>query len=100
MHDSPGDEERTLASLGSVVQTVIRSLPAHAGAVEEAFAESSYFRSMCKDFHACSRVLTYWNEKTSDDAAKHREEYRELRREIQQEIVDWLEARGTGSVGG
>lgn len=81
-----------MAPRDKAIQTVKKTFPEHSRAIECEFAESERFRSICADFHACSRALTYWNRIESREAAVHREEYRELHEELEQEILNWLEA--------
>ncbi len=72
------------------IQSLIERLPGHSEAIERAYAESEYFRSICGDFLVCSRALTYWNAADSRHALVHREEYRQLLEELKQEILVWL----------
>lgn len=76
------------------IQALMEAFPAHSAAIQREFSQSEYFRSICKDFHACSQAITYWDKIASGEAAVRSEEYRELLRELEREVLNWLEARG------
>jgi hypothetical protein len=79
--------ETPLAARDKALQTLKDRLPGQAAAIERAYQESPFFRSVCRDFHECTKALTYWHSTASSDASGHVEEYRELRRELEQEIL-------------
>lgn len=81
---NPGDK---------ALQSVIPSLPGCSAAIESAFGESEYFRSICSDFLLCSEALTHWDEMDSDEARARRDEYADLLRELRKEIKSWLERK-------
>jgi len=82
-----------VVSRDKAIQALKNAFPAHSAAIEREYADSGYFRSICADFYACSRALTYWNKIISSGNIDRSEEYRDLLREIEQEVLSWLEAR-------
>lgn len=80
-----------LVQRDKVVQSLVKSFPGRSAAIERAYEDSGYFRSICTDFHECTQALIYWNTIESDEASANVEEYRELLGEIEREILDWLD---------
>ena len=82
-----------MPSRDKAIRELIEAFPEHSEAIERACAESSCFRSICEDFRECSEALIHWNKIISSEAGTRTEEYRELLRELEQEILGWLEVR-------
>ena len=55
--------------------------------------EKDSFRSLCGDYQQCAEALAYWNRATEEVAPLRRQEYSALLRELEQEIVEYLETQ-------
>ena len=76
------------------IKALVESLPEYSEVIERAFIESEQFSSMCSDFEMCTNAIARWKKEESPAAQARLEEYEELRNELRQEILGWLEARG------
>ena len=76
------------------IKALVESLPEYSEVIARAFIESEQFSSMCSDFEICTNAIARWKNEGSAAAQTRREEYDELRNELRQEILGWLEARG------
>jgi len=76
------------------IKALVESLPEYSEVIERAFIESEQFSSMCSDFEMCTNAIARWKKEESPAAQARLEEYEELRNELRQEILGWLEVRG------
>lgn len=58
--------------------------------VKRLFRESETFQSVCEDYRRCAAALRHWNQSASDEAPARREEYAALLRDLEGEILQFL----------
>ena len=72
----------------SGLTSVIGRFAAQELAIRRLYAADPEFRVLCEDFQAAERALEHWK---ADDAKG--EEYRRLVQELEEEILEFLEAQ-------
>ena len=53
--------------------------------------ENPEFRTICDDYHDCVQVCEYWMRSKAPEAETRVNEYRNLIKELEKEIVDFLQ---------
>jgi len=56
-------------------------------------AEDPEFLAVCEDYDACIEALHYWEQSNEPEAATRINEYNTLVRELEEEIIQVVEAR-------
>jgi hypothetical protein len=70
---------------------VMAKFPEFAARIREGFRQNHSFQSLCEDYWDCLRALQHWQQATSEDAPEIYQSYLELRRELEQEIQQYLQ---------
>jgi len=74
------------------LHSIIKRFPGQRETIERLSRESDSFRSICEDYLRCADARRYWEQSCSEDAAGRRKEYASLLRELEEEILENLEA--------
>jgi len=74
------------------LRIILKRFPGQRETIERLSRESDSFRSICEDYLRCADARQYWEQSSSEDAAGRREEYALLLRELEEEILENLEA--------
>jgi hypothetical protein len=75
------------------IETLARRFPQHASTIRRLQARDPSFRSICDDYGAAHRALTYW-EAAGRAAPERVAEYRQILTELEAEALAILEAFG------
>jgi hypothetical protein len=59
-------------------------------AVERLFDTSETFRSLCRDYLACSAVLAWWERSDCEGARRRALECSRMRTKLREDILRWL----------
>jgi len=85
-----------------VIQTalsvVLERFPDHGGKVKRLFRENESFRTASEDYRKCVEALQHWNESGLDEAPARQEEYATLLRDLEAEILEYLNEPGGNHV--
>jgi len=78
----------------AVIQTslfsVLEKFPDHRKAIGRLFRKSESFQTLCEDYQNCAAALRHWQRSGSEQAALRREEYAALLRDLETEIMQFL----------
>lgn len=70
--------------------TVFDHFPEYREKIRCLFRANSGFHALCEDFNQCREALHYWSQSDKTDAMERREEYMILMRELEHEIIRFL----------
>ena len=70
--------------------TILDHFPEYRDKIRFLFGLSPGFQALCEDFRQCGEALSYWSQSDRTDAPKRREEYLELKHELEIEIMQFL----------
>jgi uncharacterized protein YdcH (DUF465 family) len=73
------------------IEALARRFPQHASSIRRLHARDSCFRSICDDYDEAQRALKYW-EAAGQAAPGRAEEYREIVKELEAEVLAILQA--------
>ncbi len=77
-----------------VIQTglfaVLNRFPEHDETVKRLFKVDRTFQSLCGDYIKCHQALQYWQNAESNEAVARRQEYADLLKELELELVEVL----------
>jgi hypothetical protein len=83
-------------SSGQAVALVKARFAEAVSAIERGYAEESSFRALCEDYRDCVATLERLQGADSESADARRQEYTELREELEEEIHDFLTRHEAG----
>jgi hypothetical protein len=69
------------------MQRVIERFPKHAASIRERFHDDQSFREMCSDYADTLEALQRWEASSSPYKVARVEEYQELARELESEVL-------------
>ena len=73
--------------------SIIKRFPEKIHALTLLMAEDPAFLAVCEDYDACIEALRYWSRSNEPEAAARINEYNALVRELEEEIIQIVEAR-------
>jgi uncharacterized protein YdcH (DUF465 family) len=68
-----------------------KSFPDECETIAFLMAEDPEFRTICEDYNDCVQVCDYWNRSKAPEAETRVHEYRNLIKELENEIVEFLQ---------
>ena len=74
----------------SAIFTIFERFPDRKDTVKRLFNANDEFQTLCEDFRQCSQALEYWDQFMKADAPARRQEYKAIRRELEDEINRFL----------
>lgn len=77
--------------INSAIFTILKRFPDRTNVIKGLFGVSIDFRTLCEDFCQCRKALAYWRWSTKKTAPARRQEYEALQRELENEIVRFLD---------
>ena len=69
---------------------VIQRYPDHKSTIIRLYKKSEAFQSICEDYTRCVEALRYWKQSSEEEAIIRREEYHELLRDLECDILENL----------
>jgi hypothetical protein len=75
-----------MSVIKSAIFTIYERFSDRKDTVKRLFNASDEFQTLCDDFRQCCQALEYWNQSIKADAPARRQEYKALRRELEDEI--------------
>ena len=69
---------------------VLKRFPERKEGIQRLFRGNNNFQSLCEDYQNCAEAVRYWNQSDSKEASTRREEYGGLLRDLEAEIVEYL----------
>lgn len=82
-----------MASKNSILDVVLKRFPESEQLIEELFAESDCFRSICENYADCIEVLNRYESCNRMTRKGYIKEYRELLKELEKELLSKLNNR-------
>jgi hypothetical protein len=76
--------------MDSGVERVIERFPEHAASIQDRFHDDESFREMCSDYAETLAALQRWQASSGPHKAARVEEYRELARALESEVLTAL----------
>jgi hypothetical protein len=73
--------------MDSGVERVIERFPEHAASIQDCFHDDPSFREMCSDYAETLEALQRWEASSGPHKAARIEEYQELARELESEVL-------------
>lgn len=79
---------------------VIKRFPLRKNAIHLLIKTDDGFYTLCEDYRRCSEALTRWHQSTSEEAPLRQEEYSDLLRDLELEIVEYLNEKEPAVISG
>ena len=77
-----------------IVQTgisiVLEKFPDHTDKVKRLFRQDRTFQEQCEDYRECCKALEYWNRSDKPNGLSRKQEYEEILKELEREILQSL----------
>ena len=70
--------------------SVLEKFPEHKKTIGHLFRKSESFQTLCEDYQSCAVALRHWQKSGSEQAALRMEEYAALLRDLETEIMQFL----------
>ena len=67
---------------------VMQRFPNKKDELRHMYLTSQTFQAFCDDYHKCTNALEYWTRSDHEEAEKRSREYRELRENLESEIME------------
>jgi hypothetical protein len=84
-------EDETRNRKNAALFFILEHFPQHSEKkIQQLFQENDSFQSLCEDYRVCAKALKYWRHSTSDKAPARREEYADLLKELEAEVLLYL----------
>ena len=80
------------------LSAILKRFPDRGDGVKRLFRENESFRTACEDYRKCVEALQHWNQSASDEAPARRDEYAALKRDLEAEILAYLNEPGEDHV--
>ena len=81
----------------SIVHTslslVLERFPDHTDKIKRLFRQDKTFQAQCEDYRQCYKALEYWNRSDTQNGPARREEYEELLKALELEILESFNER-------
>ena len=74
--------------------TIFDHFPENREMIRRLFVINPDFQALCEDFNQCLKALNYWSKTDRTDAPGRRQEYLELKNELELEIIQFLNESG------
>lgn len=74
---------------------ILKRFPEKSGSLALLIAEDPEFRAACEDYDACIEALRYWARSDDPEAPTRINEYNTLVRELEEEIIQIVEAHSS-----
>ena len=71
--------------------SVLDRFPNHRDTVSRLGKDDETFRTLCNDYQRCKVALQHWTRSEEDGAEDRREEYEAVQKELEAEILRYLE---------
>jgi hypothetical protein len=75
--------------------SILERFPEKSHTLALLIAEDPEFRTACEDYDACINALRYWSESKEPEAEIRMNEYNTLVRELEEEIIQVVEAHSS-----
>jgi len=79
-----------MASKNKTLDTVIKRFPESGSQIEELFADSDFFRSICEDYAECLHILNRIEFSNQINRRGYKKEYQTLLQELEEELISKL----------
>jgi hypothetical protein len=70
---------------------VLNRFPEHRPSLERLWQIDASFQSLCDEYEDCTMALEYWRESASTEAPIFREEYAVLIKQLEEEVISYLQ---------
>lgn len=67
---------------------VMQRFPNKRDILRQIYLKNSSFQTFCDDYQKCMKALEYWTRSDHEEAEKRSREYRELRENLESEIME------------
>lgn len=72
--------------------SILERFPERMEEIKALFKNNESFKTLCEDYRRCAEALQHWNQSLDEDAPLRRHEYRALLRELEEEILQNVNA--------
>ena len=79
---------------------VIKRFPFRKKTIHSLLKSDDEFHTLCNDYQLCFEALTKWNHSTLEEAPVRRTEYEDLLRDLELEIAEFLNEKGSTMISG
>lgn len=86
-----GARKKRLSVAPPGLPSVLDRFPNHRKTVSQLGKNNETFRTLCNDYQKCKVALQHWTRSEEDGAEDRREEYEAVQRELEAEILRYLE---------
>jgi len=73
------------------LSSVLDRFPDHRDTVSRLGKDNETFRTLCNDYRRCKAALQHWTRSEEDGADDRRAEYEAVKKELEAEIIRYLE---------
>lgn len=70
---------------------VLERFPEYRSSLERLWSIDADFQNLCEEYQDCADAFRYWKESPADEASSRRSEYEVLLRDLEEEILCYLE---------